>query len=112
MGRRVVRKPVIGLALLWCAGIEISRLWSYKATHVESSNVKKPVKENKNLSKKTRGRAWFVRNKTWEEVIQVKGKGKRHRARLAEDQLYMGVQSPDQSPELALKNHEFNFPDP
>jgi len=45
MGRRVVRKPVIGLALLWCAGIEISRLWSYKATHVESSDVRKPVKE-------------------------------------------------------------------
>jgi hypothetical protein len=41
MGRRVVRKPVIGLALLWCAGIEISLFWSYKATHVESS-----LKEN------------------------------------------------------------------
>ena len=41
-----MRKPVIGLALLWCAGIEISRLWSYKATHVESSDVRKPVKEN------------------------------------------------------------------
>ena len=36
-----MRKPVIGLALLWCAGIEISRLWSYKATHVESSDVRK-----------------------------------------------------------------------
>ena len=50
MGRRVVRKPVIGLALLWCAGIEISRLWSYKATHVESSDVRKPVKENMSKS--------------------------------------------------------------
>jgi hypothetical protein len=93
MGRRVVRKPVIGLALLWCAGIEISLFWSYKATHVESS-LKENTRKSAVCEEQNMGRS----EKEGKTTYLCAGRS--------------AIYGPDQSPELALKNHEFNFPDP
>ena len=96
MGRRVVRKPVIGLALLWCAGIEISLFWSYKATHVESS-VKENTRKSAVCEEQNMGRS--------------EREGKTTYLCAGRSAIY-GRTGSGPIARIGLENHEFNFPDP